>query len=278
MLNIKAISPFALGLLIVTIIGLIMQIPFDKAISEVHFSNFQIEYLVLTVKMLLIFIFSLILINTLKEKALSGLSTNYKWSFKFINLIPFYLFILGILTFIGKDLSQISIYNLLLILFACLMVGFAEEFMFRGFLQPLFIQKYISHKNGLFLGVLFPALFFGASHLLNLTVNDNIPQVIGQSIYAVFIGFFFGVVLLKTNKLIPLAITHGLINFFFLFSTLPNLNNITDIDRETTLEITLSEQISATIVPLFIFLPLFIIGLILLRKIKKEQVLEKINI
>ncbi len=275
---IKNISPFLSGIVMIIFIGIIMQIPFDRIITESHFSIFQIEYLVLAVKMLLIFLFSLILVKNLKEKSLSGLSSKYKWSFKYINLIPFYLFLLGVLSFISEDHSTINIYNLLLLLIACLMVGFAEEFTFRGFLQPLFIRKYISHKNGIFLGVLFPALFFGASHLLNFTVNDNIPQVIGQSIYATFIGFFFGVVLLKTNKLIPLAITHGLINFFFLISSLPNLNNKTEINNVSTIDITLADQISATIVPLFIFLPLFIIGLILLRKITKEQVLEKINL
>lgn len=274
----KNTSPFTLGIIIIIIFGIIFHIPFDKIITESYFSIFHFEYLVLTARMSLIFFLSLILINNLKEKALSGLDSNYKWSFKFINLIPFYLFLIGISTFIGKDLSPIEINNLLLLLLACLMVGFAEEYIFRGFLQPLFIKKYIAHKNGLFLGVLFPAVFFGSSHLLNFTVNNNIPQVIGQSVYAVFIGFFFGVVLLKTNKLIPLAITHGLINFFFLFSSLPNLNSITDIDSETKIEATLAEQLSTSIMPLVIFLPLFVIGLILLRKINKEQIQEKINL
>lgn len=275
---IKNISPFTLGVIIIVIIGIIFQIPLDKIITKPYFSSFQIEYLILTIRMSFIFILSLILIGTSKEKALSGLDSNYKWSFKFINLIPFYLFLLGISTFINKDLSSININNLLLLLIACLMVGFAEEFIFRGFLQPLFIKKYLSRKSGIFLGLLFPALFFGASHLLNLTVNDNIPQVIGQSIYAVFIGFFFGVALLKTNKLIPLAITHGLINFFFLFGSLPNLNSITDIDTEIKIDTTLTEQISISIVPFFIFLPLFIVGLILLRKISKEHLQEKITL
>ena len=106
-----------------------------------------------------------------------------------------------------------------------------------------------------------------------MTVNNNVPQVIGQSVYAIFIGFFFGVVLLKTNKLIPLAITHGLINFFFLFGSLPSLNNNT----EPAVAMTLSEQIVAAVAPLIIFIPLFVIGLILLRKITKDDVQKKIK-
>lgn len=271
--RIKKVNPFFSGTGILTIIGFIMLLPIDKLITESDFSSFQVEYIILAIKMLLIFSIGLVLIKRLNKKALSGIGSKYNWSFKYLNLIPFYLFLLGIVGFINKDISSIDFSNALLLI-ACLLVGFAEEFVFRGYLQPVFLKKYISCKNGIFLGVLFPALFFGTSHLLNLTVNDNIPQVIGQSIYAIFIGFFFGVVLLKTNKLIPLAITHGLINFFFLFGSLPSLNN----DIEPAVAMILSEQIVAAAAPLIIFIPLFVIGLILLKKITKDDVEKKINI
>ena len=269
---IKKLNPFFSGIAILTIIGIIMWLPLDKLITEPDFSSFQVEYIILAIKMLLIFSVGLVLIKRLNEKALSGIGSKYNWSFKYLNLIPFYLFLLGIVGFINKDISSIDFSNVLLLLIACLLVGFAEEFMFRGYLQPVYLKKYISRKNGIFLGVLFPAIFFGASHLLNLTVNNNVPQVISQSIYAIFIGFFFGVVLLKTNKLIPLAITHGLINFFFLFGLLPSLNN-----TEPAVAMTLSEQIVAAAAPLIIFIPLFVIGLILLGKITKDDVEKKIN-
>ena len=189
---IKKVNPFFSGIAILTIIGIIMWLPIDKLITEPNFSSFQVEYIILAIKMLLIFSIGLVLIKRLNEKTLSGIGSKYNWSFKYLNLIPFYLFLLGIVGFINKDISSIDFSNALLLLIACLLVGFAEEFVFRGYLQPVFLKKYISCKNGIFLGVLFPALFFGTSHLLNLTVNDNIPQVIGQSIYAIFIGFFFG--------------------------------------------------------------------------------------
>ncbi|MEM6815762.1 MAG: CPBP family intramembrane glutamic endopeptidase [Bacteroidota bacterium] len=275
---IKTISPFFSGIVLLAVIAAIMQIPLDRIITTSYFSRFQVEYLILAIKMLLIFTCGLILVLKQDEKALSGISSKYKWSFKYLNLIPCYLFLLGILTFINKDLSSIDSSNVLLLLTGCLSVGFAEEFVFRGYLQPIFLKKYIAHKNGIFLGVLFPAMFFGASHLLNLTVNDNVPQVIGQSIYAVFIGFFFGVVLLKTNKLIPLAITHGLINFFFLFGSLPNLKTDSNSNLEPELKITLVEQIISSAMPLLIFIPLFLIGFVIVRKIQREEVQKKINL
>ncbi len=278
MIMFKNKNPFLSGLVVIAVISIIMLLPLDKVITKQYFTSFQIEYIVLSTKMLLIFLSGLLLVKKLEEQALSGISSEYEWSFKYINLIPFYLFILGILGFIGKDLSSINIINVLLLLIACLLVGFAEEFVFRGYLQPIFIKKYISHKNGVFLGVLLPALFFGSSHLLNLTVNDNIPQVIGQSIYATCIGFFFGVALLKTNKLIPIAITHGLINFFFLFGSLPKLINNKNGYSEPTVEPTLTEQILSSATPILFFLPLLIIGYIILSKMNKNEILNKINL
>ncbi|NER15405.1 CPBP family intramembrane metalloprotease [Leptobacterium flavescens] len=274
---IQRIPSFALAIIITLAIAIIIKTPFDMIFQESYFSTFQIEYLTLALRMSLIFLMGLILTYKLTEKALSGLSSKYKWSFKYINLIPFYLIALGISTFIGKDLSSINIYNVLLLFFACSLVSFAEEFVFRGFLQPLFITKYNSNKNGIFLGVLLPAILFGSVHLLNLTINDNIPQVIAQSIYAIFIGFFFGVALLKTNKLIPLAITHGLINFFFLFGSLPGFGDATSSGTESVGDPTLSEQISSSLSTVLIFLPLFIIGLIILRKMDKKEIQKKIN-
>lgn len=273
----KNTSPLYIGIAIIGIIFLIMIIPIDVMLSNTLLSEFQLEYVSLTIKMSLIFMVALAGVYRLKLIALSGLSSEYGWTSKLLNLIPVYLFIIGILGFMGKDMSGINMLNLLLLLFACLSVGFAEEFMFRGFLQPFFIQKYLSKRKGLFKSVLYSAMFFGASHLINLMVNDNIPQVIGQAIYAVLIGFFFGVLVLKTNKLIPLAISHGLINFFFLIGTLPGLQNTEDIASESQTLPSLTEQILGGLLPIIIFLPLFIVGVVVLKKINQDNIQEKLS-
>jgi len=274
----KNFPPFYLGMLMVLLIGLIVQIPFEAFLDKDYFSAFQLEYIPLTLKMFLILIVGAVGIRIFRLKTLAGLSSTYKWTNKLFNLIPVYLFLLGIASFPGKDLTAIDPWNLMLLLIACLMVGFAEEFMFRGFLQPLFLKKYISAKKGIFLGILFPSAFFGASHLLNLTVNDNIPQVIVQAIYALLIGFFFGVLLLSTNKLVPIAITHGLINFFFLFASLPGIANAESVSAEPQTQISFVAQVMGYLMPFFLVLPLFIVGLFMVRKIKKEQVLEKMEL
>ena len=274
MYSIKNSNPFITSLSIILFIALVFSLPIDKLFSTDYFSEFQIEYFVLTLKMLLIFNVAFIGIKKINLLSLSGVSRTYKWSFKLLNVIPVYLFIIGILSFIGNDISQVNISNVFLLLTACLMVGFAEEYVFRGLLLPLFIKKYQGHKKGIFLSIFFSALFFGLSHLINLSVNDNIPQVLAQVIFATFIGVFFAAVLLKTNKLIPIAITHGLINFFFLIGTLPAINSNPDVIPVTQ---NISDQIAGAIPPILIFSPLLVIGLIISKRIDREITFQKLT-
>lgn len=267
---IKNMSPFLFAFAMLFAIGLFMLIPIESLFENFKISKFEFEYINIFIKMSILFILCYIIIVRLKLKTIAGLSSKYKWKFKYLNLIPIYLFIIGLLTVASKDLSQIQPSNLLILLFGCLAVGFGEEFIFRGLLQPLFLKRYIKHRRGLFLGVFIPALFFGLFHLVNLINNEQVLPVLIQVVFATFIGFFFGVLVLKTNKLIPLAITHGLINFFLSLQTLPSIN-------DASVNNVSQEGLGAALGPLILFLPLFIIGLIIIKKMNKESTQEKLQ-
>ena len=269
MLKSKTIHPFKATLLILVVLGLLMLIPIKKLLAHLQFSEFQSEYTNLIFKMTIVFSLSYFIIKRLKIENISGMSPNYKWKFKALNLIPFYLFFIGIASVASKDFSEVIPFNILLLLTGCLSVGFAEEFLFRGVLQPLFLNAYISKKRGVFIGVFYAALSFGLFHLINLFSSETVLPVLVQVIFATFIGFFFGVIVLKTNKIVPLAITHALINFFFSLQFLPGLKPAA-IEKA-------SNDIGSAIAPLLLTLPLFIIGLILLPKINIEEVKEKLT-
>ena len=265
--TIKNQSPFVIALAMLGVIALIMLLPLEVLFSKVMSDDFKSEYLRLTIKMGLLFLIGYSFIRMLKIKTLAGLSKQFPWKFKYLNLIPVYLFLIALLGIYSSDFSKVEFTNFLLLLFACLMVGFAEEYLFRGLLQPLFLKKYGSRKNGIFMSILFASVFFGAFHLINLAKNDNVGQVLVQVVFATFIGFFFGVLLLKTNKLIPIAITHGLINFFFSLAFLPGLKTVQDEAAGTV-----------SIAPIILFLPLFIIGLLIYKKLDKKEIIEKLEI
>jgi len=267
MTSIKNKSPFVIAISMLAVIGLIMLIPTEVMFSKVLNNDFKSEYVDLTFKMGLLFLIAYSFIRKLKLSTIAGLSRQFPWRFKYLNLIPIYLFIIGILIVYSRDLSLIEPTNLILLLIACLMVGFAEEYLFRGLLQPLFLKKYGLRKNGIFISILLTSMFFGFFHLINLAKNDNVGQVMVQVVFAMFNGFFFGVLLLKTNKLIPIAITHGLINFFLSLALLPGIKTLQD---EATDEV--------SIAPIILFLPLFIIGLLIYKKLDKKEIIEKLEI
>jgi membrane protease YdiL (CAAX protease family) len=264
---IKNQSPFVIAISLLVVIALTMLTPTEAIFNKVIIDDFKLEYVDLIFKMGLIFFVGYSFIRILKTQILGALSGQFPWKFKYLNLIPVYLFIIGLLGIYSRDFSLIEPSNILLLLFACLMVGIAEEYLFRGLLQALFLRKYASHKNGVFLSILLASVFFGVFHLLNLAKNDNVGQVLVQVVYAMFIGFFFGVLLLKTNKLIPIAITHGLINFFFSLAFLPGLKTPQNEAAETV-----------SLFPIILFLPLFIFGLLIYKKLNKKEIIEKLEI
>lgn len=259
----KNISPFLFTMIALTAISVIMLLPIDAILIKMSLSGFHLEYVGLTIKMALIFILSYGVLKKMNLESISGLSSRDTWQFKYLNSIPIYLMILGVFSIISKDVTQIHLGNVVLLLFACLTVGFAEEFLFRGLLQSLFLKKYHAHKYGILISTLISAVVFGLFHLINLTKNDDVLSVLIQVVFAMFIGFFFGVLVLKTNKLIPIAITHGLINFFFSLAFLPG--------------IAVMEESQGSIAPIFLTLPLLISGLLVVKKINKEDIIRKIE-
>lgn len=261
-------SPFLIVIALLAFMVLFILMPTEAILSKLTNDDFKLRYIQLFVKMGLLFLLGYGLIRMLKINTLAGLSGEFPWRFKYLNLIPIYLIILGLLGVISKDFSSINISNLLLLFFACLAVGYGEEYIFRGVLQPLFLKKYGLRKNGVFTSIFLTSLFFGAFHLLNLTKTEYATaQVLIQVVYATFIGFFFGVLVLKTNKLIPLAITHGLINFFFLLASLPGLKSAQDVADD-----------SVSIAPIILTLPLLIIGLLIYRNLDKKEIIKKLEI
>jgi membrane protease YdiL (CAAX protease family) len=264
--TIKNQSPFIITLAVLAVIALIMLMPTQAIFNKIFNDDFTLEYVDRTFKMGLIFLIGFRFIKMLKIQTLAGLSRHFHWRFSYLNLIPAYLIIIALLGLSAQDLSTIAPTNLMLLLLGCLMVGFAEEYMFRGLLQPLFLKKYGSRKNGIFISILLTSVFFGVFHLLNLVKNDNVGQVLIQVVFAMFIGFFFGVLVLKTNKLLPVAITHGLINFFFSLAFLPGLKTGQDDVVDTV-----------SFAPIILTLPLFIIGLLIYKKLDKKEIIKKIG-
>jgi hypothetical protein len=248
---------------------LLLALPLESIVGNTDLSTFQSENLVELIKNIFIILISILAIKKAKVFELSGLIASSKWSHKYLLIIPFYLILIGALQLLKEDFTAVNSIDIWFLLLTTMSIGFSEEFVFRGFMNSVLLKKYHKNKRGIFLSVLLPAILFGSLHLLNFKI-ENISGEISQFLYAVFFGVFFGAVLLKTNKLLPIAIIHGLIDFVFGFD---GLFNEVATKEETNM---LSEVISA-IASSVVVLPLFIIGILILKKIKPEDITQKIT-
>lgn len=88
-----------------------------------------------------------------------------------------------------------------------LLIGFAEEAIFRG----LMLNALKAH--GFWRAAIISALLFGLSHALNVLGGKSMAETAAQIFYAVAFGFAFAVLVLKKGILWPLVIVHFLIDF-----------------------------------------------------------------
>lgn len=199
-------------------------------------------------------------IKRYRLRQLSGLSKTAVEQPKYL-LFPLYIVLLNV-AFIN-EISQENIWmNLLLLSCYCLSIGWSEELSIRGFLQSYTIKYFADSKKQLILAVLGVALIFGVMHLLKF--NKGIYGEVSQVIYATFIGFMFGMLLLVTKRLTPLIIVHALIDF---------AAKIDDIGKplDQTSE---SYSLSSAVLITLLILPCFIYGWYLTKKLKWPTVVS----
>ena len=246
----------------------IAALPFDALYTGFGLSDSGVQSLGELTQNTLAVVISLWVIFKQNLAQLAGLNFKSKWLEKHLVLVPVYLIIIGVLQLINKDFTQVSTTDIGLLFIATLSIGFAEEFVFRGLLQSLFLKTLgpNASKSDLMKCVLIPSLLFGLLHLLNFN-PANAASEIAQFLYSVFIGTAFGAILLRTNKLIPLAIIHGLIDFVF---QLEDLLGKTTVSLETD---STQELINAT-ASLLVVAPLFVVGLLLLRKMDIKHITQ----
>jgi uncharacterized protein len=88
-----------------------------------------------------------------------------------------------------------------------LFVCFAEEIIFRGFLQNTIINLYISKNNSVYLPIIIASVVFGLTHF-----NGGIVFIVLSSIS----GMFYGYTYYKTNRILCAMLVHFGLNLFHL--------------------------------------------------------------
>tara|TARA_B100000929_G_scaffold284121_1_gene266002 strand:- start:1278 stop:2006 length:729 start_codon:yes stop_codon:yes gene_type:complete len=198
---------------------------------------------------------------------LAGFFNKFKLKNWFLLIFPLYLVLINIPEPGDINFEGVTALNYILLALWSLSVGFSEEFMLRGFTQSLLLKKYGTSKNGVVLSVITAAMIFGLLHLLKF--DKGLYGEIAQVLFATFIGTMFGALLLRTHKIWPLVLLHALID------VVGNLDKL-EVFKEVSEKHSDNQSLLNSSILALVVLPCFIYGLILLRKIKIEDIQEKI--
>ena len=94
-----------------------------------------------------------------------------------------------------------------------LLVGVAEEIIFRGFLF-----NGMRRTGSLTVAVVVSAITFGMGHIVNLLTGHATMETLVQVLFAIAWGFLFTFAYLKSGSLLPCIAIHGLIDVFSVFA------------------------------------------------------------
>jgi len=173
----------------------------------------------------------------------------------YIFWLPIFLFF-GFGDFRFPEINSIGL--IVLILVRTLIVATTEEFIFRGYIQSVCIQKFGSWK-----GVLTASFLFALMHFMNLFDDpQNMQGITFQFLFAFAIGIILGYLFLKTQNIYPIIFLHFLFNIKSSFEKAATSGILTT----ESIEKNPHELWISTIITLFVIFLMTGIGLYQLRK------------
>lgn len=138
----------------------------------------------------------------------------------FVGIIV-YLIFTNSLAFLNE--GQAGPWQKIALLFvATMLVGIAEEGVYRGY-----ILNTIEKKVGIKKALLYSSLLFGLMHSVNFLAGPTLAQTIFQVLLTSAVGYVFGIIYLSTNRdLLLIMFLHGIYDFLVFNQTyLAEINN-----------------------------------------------------
>lgn len=246
-------------LIIGALIGLQTIISLVYNFQDVNFSDTEIQ--LLTTGCEFVFLLMTLLAarilhrqDALKRKGSFGAGMGAGAYFFIICLLRFPL--LYAMSGRGLEIRPV-LYILSYIVFA-LLIGFSEEFLFRGIVFDICTDLFGNTRRGMYLTIFTSGILFGAVHMTNSIGVTNLKGVFIQAIFASVLGWYLGAIYYRSKSLVAVAFLHALNDYSALF-----IEGIFVTDSSLTTQIASYDWSTLASCPIFILLTLF-----LLRKSK----------
>jgi membrane protease YdiL (CAAX protease family) len=158
---------------------------------------------------------------------------------------------------IASAYKDFNIGNFVNLLFLCGLVGVAEEYLCRGWLQNEFIERFGSTKKGIIASIIVSSIVFGIMHITNaLLTTQGFVTTVFQILQAIASGFMFGVIYYRSKNIWTVAFMHGFFDFSVMLSEVNSLKDC--IANESSPNYLLVGVIGSLVIAIFyIFSSLF---------------------
>ena len=160
-----------------------------------------------------------------------------------------------------SEISFPGIFRIITFMISMLLIGLLEEFLCRGVILNMMLEKWGNTKKGILKSAILSSLIFGLAHLVTLFVYPHlVVSAVSQVLYASFVGFYFACIYIRCKNLYSLVIIHAFfdacslqINILYLPAMLEVINPV---------DVSLTDGLSTII----LWIPFIFFGLLLTRK------------
>lgn len=131
------------------------------------------------------------------------------------------LAITGCILFVGEGSKMGAVYKSPLEIIAfivfVIVVGLAEEFVYRGIIADSIFERFGNSKVGIVLSVLLSGCIFGAMHILNVFYGQSLEESVIQMIATCMLGILLSAIYIRHKNIYGVAFLHATLNFMTMF-------------------------------------------------------------
>lgn len=174
-------------------------------------------YMIIEIIVFLVALF-LLLITSQKHVLKQGGKGFFKslWS----GMVILVLVLIGCLGFMMESTnnnvtfkSSLEIWSFVLFV---LLVGLAEEFLYRGIITDSILQRFGHTPGGIVFSVISSAVLFGLFHFLNILSGQSLPETIIQVIATSMLGCLLGAIYVRHKNIYAVVLLHALLDYMVM--------------------------------------------------------------
>ncbi|MDR3598751.1 MAG: type II CAAX endopeptidase family protein [Clostridium sp.] len=118
-----------------------------------------------------------------------------------------------------KDLQLLPLPQIIIFIVTMIAIGVGEEFIFRGIILNLFIDKFDKTKKGIYISIALSSIIFGAAHVTNAFSGISIKSALIQAGLVSMLGALLAAIYLRSRNIWVVVIIHAFNDFSALIGS-----------------------------------------------------------